>query len=251
MLTLGEQVESSRITGRRRHDPPIALEQPRRDPGSNQAPPPATARTAAIRSSAELSLSTNPAAPASIAPHSTSSSPNVVSTRTQRGSSMARSWAVADTPSRAGMRMSIRTTSGCRAGSSSTACLPSAHSATTSKPSAGRGSSRGPRGRWPGRRRERPGSSAPPVSHRKLAAHPPAAGCRPGGELAAERRRPLLHADQAVPGPLALGGEDDVTIGPVVSATMATRPFVSSSPSEVCARGAWRAAFASASWVIR
>jgi hypothetical protein len=45
--------------------------------------------------------------------------------------------------------------------------------------------------------------------------------------------------------------EDDGTIGPVVSATMATRPFVSSSPSDVLARGAWRAAFASASWVIR
>jgi signal transduction histidine kinase len=40
-------------------------------------------------------------------------------------------------------------------------------------------------------------------------------------------------------------------IAQLVSATIATRPSVSSSPSTVRARGAWRAALASASWAIR
>ena len=46
--------------------------------GSSQAAPRATARVAAIRSSAEVSLRTNPAAPASSAPHRASSSSKVV-----------------------------------------------------------------------------------------------------------------------------------------------------------------------------
>ena len=108
----------------------------------------------------------------------------------------------------------MRITSGCKAGSSSTACWPSAHSATTSNPSAGdRIRARPARTMaWSSTRATRIMASARPRRYRVLrvqrkpAAHPPALRCRPGRELAAERGRPLPHPDQAVPGSLGLRG---------------------------------------------
>ena len=81
---------------------------------------------------------------------------------------------------------------------------------------------------------------SPPLPLRKLAAHPPAEARRARGELAAESRRPLLHPDQPVMRSLASDADPETT-GPLVSARRGTRPFASSSPSIVRARGAWRA----------
>jgi hypothetical protein len=54
VFTPGEPMESGRVTGGGPYDAPMASEQPWRDPGIELGPPPATARTAVIRSSAEL-----------------------------------------------------------------------------------------------------------------------------------------------------------------------------------------------------
>ena len=69
---------SSRAASRAaRSHPAIAFEHSGCDRRIEPRPTPATERTADRVLRAELSLSTNPAAPASIAPHNTSSSPNV------------------------------------------------------------------------------------------------------------------------------------------------------------------------------
>ena len=104
--------------------------------GSSHDPPEAVVRIAVTRSSAGESLSRNPAAPASIAPHRTSSSSNVVSISTGGGGACrtacsASSRRVAVMPSVPGIRTSISTTSGRWAAITDSASPPSDASATT------------------------------------------------------------------------------------------------------------------------
>ena len=113
------------------------------------------------------------------------------------------------------MRMSIRTTSGRRAGSSSTASSAVGALGNDLEP-VGRGEDPRQAGPDDGLVVDEgdPDHGVPLVLsrscvlrlQRKPAAHPPALGRRPGRELAAERGRPLPHPDQAVPGSLRLAG---------------------------------------------
>ena len=114
--------------------------------GASSASPPATTRTAWIRSAGSESFTRNPLAPPRIAWYTYSSDSNVVSmiTFTPARSSSAAIRRVASSPSTPGIRMSMSTTSArsCRAWS--TASAPLAASPTTSIPSALSSSTRKP-----------------------------------------------------------------------------------------------------------
>jgi len=80
--------------------------------GETTASPAATLRIAETKSSGGVSLSRNPLAPARIAPTTCSSRSKVVITSTREPASDEVISAVAATPSRPGIRTSMRTTSG-------------------------------------------------------------------------------------------------------------------------------------------
>ena len=157
-------------------------------------------------------MSTKPAAPASSAPHSTSSSPNVVSTSTASGS------AAAAQPRRRGDPVENRHADVHQhhVGLHSQAARrpPAGRRRTRRRPRTrppARGSAPARRERSPDRRRARPGSlpgasliGSPSASSgsRQLTRQP--SGVGPAVELAAQRGRPLTHADQAIVRPARL-----------------------------------------------
>jgi hypothetical protein len=99
--------------------------------GASSAPPPATTRTASTSWPGRTSLSRKPLAPTRIAASTSSSRSAVVRMRTRTPEPPATSRRVASTPSRTGMRASIRTTSGRSRRAAWTAWSPSAASPTT------------------------------------------------------------------------------------------------------------------------
>ena len=131
------------------------------------------------------------------------------------------------------MRMSIRMTSGRRAGSRSTASWPPTHSATTSNPSVGERIRARPARTiaWSSTSATRIIACSPSATgscvlrlQRKRAGHKPPVGCRPGGQLAAERRRTLTHPDQRRSVARSGSPAGAATVGPVVSAIRRARP---------------------------
>ncbi len=148
-------------------------------------------------------MRTNPAAPASRAAHSTSSSSNVVSTSTGGASGRARSARVASMPLTCGIRTSISTTSASSSAASSCGAVAELARPPRSRRRA-RGSARCRCGPAAGRRRARRGSPA----HLHTAARP-APASRPGRARrhgAADDLRPFPHADETVAGPVVARG---------------------------------------------
>ena len=124
-----------------------------------------------------------------------------MSTLTSSVSSAPQISRVASSPSRCGIRMSIRMTSGRSFRASATASVPSLASPTTSRSGAESTSTRKPprTSAWSSATTTR--ITRPPPRSGSWAAHAEAA-VRPGtgGELPAEHRDPLAHADDPVPG---------------------------------------------------
>ena len=167
--------------------------------GEMSESPRVAARIASPSISGPASLNRNPVAPAWSAPCTYSSRSKVVITTTAIGSSTVgpASCRVASTPSRTGIRMSIRQTSGRSSRASRTASCPSRASPTTSMPS------RVPRiSRSPVRTRSWSSATSTRIVTRSPAGAgsrrpPAAAGVRAGAAGATEQGRSLDHPDDA------------------------------------------------------
>ena len=171
--------------------------------GASSAWPADTVRTALASCSRLASLSRNPLAPAFIARYTYSSRLKVVSIRIRARQPARTSLAVASIPSSSGILMSISTTSGSSRRACASAWPPLAASPTTRRSGSASSIIRRPS-------RTRSWSStirtlittapAAGATERQPGAHgEPAAGPRPGAQLAAEHRHPLAHPGQPVP----------------------------------------------------